>query len=91
MREWEGFGGVPLPRDGTGIVVSSSYDHSQPPLMVVAVDNSGSDVGLEERVVVAGELGGGMKTTCLTCAGGGAGLTSLREGRRHTAAFLRRP
>jgi len=42
-------------------------------------------------VVVAGELGGGFKTTCLTCAGGGAGLTSLREGRRHTAAFLRRP
>jgi len=54
-------------------------------------DDGGSDVGREWRVVVAGQLGGGFKTTCLTCAGGGADLTSLREGRRHTAACLRRP
>jgi len=30
------------------------------------------------------------ETTRLTCAGGGTTLTSLRKGRRHAAAFLRR-
>jgi len=30
------------------------------------------------------------KTTRSTCAGGGAALTSLREGRRSVAAYLRR-
>ena len=33
---------------------------------------------------------GGSETTRLTCAGGGATLTSLQEGRRLVAAFLRR-
>ena len=47
MRGWDGIAGVPLPRDGTGIVVSSGYDRSQPPLTVVVVDDGGSDVGLE--------------------------------------------
>jgi len=51
----------------------------------------GSDVSLEWGVVVVGELEGGFKATCLTWAGGGTSLTSLREGRGHTAAFLRRP
>ena len=31
------------------------------------------------------------KTTRSTCEGGGTALTSLREGRRHAAACLRRP
>jgi len=58
MRGWDGIDGVPLPCDGTGIVVSSGYNRSQPPLTVVVVDDSGSGVGLEWRVVVAGELEG---------------------------------
>jgi len=41
--------------------------------------------------VVVDELEGGFKTTCSTCAGGGASFTSLREGRRRAAACLRRP
>ena len=47
MRGWDGIGGMPLPRDATGITVSSSYDRSQPRLTVVVVDDGGSDVGLE--------------------------------------------
>jgi len=38
---------VHLPRDGTGIVVLSGHDRSQPPLTVVVGDGGGSDVGLE--------------------------------------------
>ena len=47
MKGWDGIGSVPLPCDGTGIMVSSGYDRSQLPLTVVVVDDSGSDVGLE--------------------------------------------
>ena len=47
MREWDRIGGVPLPRDETVIVVSSCYDHSQPPSTVVVVDDGASDVGLK--------------------------------------------
>jgi len=32
----------------------------------------------------------GARSTCLTCAGSDATLTSLREGRRYVAAFFRR-
>ena len=54
LRSWRicslagvGNGAVHLPRDGIGVVVSSSHDRSQPPLTVVVGDGGGSDVGLE--------------------------------------------
>ena len=67
------------------------FDERQVPVRGVVVNGGGgSNVSLEWGVVV-GELEDGFKATCLTCAGGGASLTSLREGRRHAAALLRRP
>ena len=62
----------------------ASLHHMEPP-------GSASGSSNVRRVPGTCTRGGGFKATCLTCAGGGAGLTSLREGRRHAAAFLRRP
>jgi len=52
----------------------------------VVVDGGGRDVGLDRSVVDGAE-----GETNPSCVGGGAGLTSLREGRRHAAVCRRCP